>query len=177
MAWIYPLPAAARAGEKLLLECNRCSGKLILVGDGMGRATIEAPTASALLADHSIWLSDAAAETGLTPEAVANEIGQPWLRSGAPAGCSHCLAVRAEPYVKGLDCVASGTGWNELYQCPRCGSYRWKTFETHGFAEVEVWGNATRGDLRQFKDYLASESRRRGLSQDALIEEIFQHCA
>jgi hypothetical protein len=166
-----------RPGEKFLVECDRCQGKLIVASDGMGRASVEAPTPRALMTDHAAWLKAAAAECGLTPEAIANEIGKPWLRSGPPPGCAQCLAVQAEPYVEGLTYVASGTGWNELYQCPQCGTYRLKTFETHGFAEVEVWGNPTRDDLRQFGDYLAAESRRRGVPYDVLVEEIFQRCA
>lgn len=176
MAWIDPLPAPARAGEKLLIECNRCSGVLILAADGMGRATIEAPTAVVLLADFSAWLKEAAAETGLAPEAVALEVGKPWLKSGPRAGCPHCRAVRAEPYVKGLACVASGAISDELYQCRQCGAYRWKTFETHGFAEVEVWGKATREDLRQFGSYLDEEGGKRGLTREQVLEEIFQKC-
>lgn len=176
MAWIEPLPAPARAGEKLLIECNRCSGVLILAADGMGRATTEAPTAAVLLADFSPWLKEAAAETGRAPEAIAHEVGRPWLKSGTGAGCPHCRAVRAEPYVKDLVCVASGAVWDELYQCPKCGAYRWKTFETHGFADVEVWGKATREDLGQFSSYLEEEGGKRGLTREQVLEDIFQKC-
>lgn len=176
MAWIDPLPAPARAGEKLLIECTRCSGVLILAADGMGRAAIEAPTGAVLLADFFPWLKEAAAETGLTPEAVALEVGKPWLKSGSEPGCPHCRAVRAEPYVKGLACVASGAIWDELYQCPECGAYRWKTFETHGFADVEVWGKATREHLAQFSSYLEEESGERRLTPEQVLEEIFQKC-
>lgn len=142
----------------------------------MGRVMIEAPTAGLLWAEFSSWLKEAAAASGLTPEAVAEEVGKPWLKTGAAIGCSHCLAVRPEPYVKGLDHVASSEGLNELYQCPKCGAYRWKAFETHGFAEVEIWGRATREDLRQFRWYLEEECQKRGISQAELVEEIFQHC-
>ncbi|MGH9602606.1 MAG: hypothetical protein ACRD24_09490 [Terriglobales bacterium] len=165
-----------RSGEKVLIECNRCSGKLVLLNEGMGCVTVEAPTESLLLAEFSSWLREAAAETGLTPEAIAAEIGKPWSRTGPSAGCAHCLGVRAEPYVKGLTHVASGAISDELYQCPQCGAYRWKTFETHGFAEVEVWGKATREDLTQFQTYLEQESRRRDIAPENLIEEIFQKC-
>ncbi|MBI4167157.1 MAG: hypothetical protein HY508_15635 [Acidobacteria bacterium] len=175
MAWIDPLREPMPRGGKLLIECGRCSGVLILASDGMGRVTIEAPRVDSLLSDFSSWLDEAAAATGLTTEAVATEIGKPWLKTDA-AGCPHCLAVRPEPYVKGLNHVASSDGLDELYQCPKCSAYRWKTIETHGFAEVEVWGRATRDDLRQFKWYLDEESKRRGIPQEEVIEEIFQHC-
>jgi len=176
MAWIDPLREPLRAGGKLLIECNRCSGILIVARDGMGRVTIEAPTAAALLAGFSTWLNEAAAATGLTAEAVADEVGKPWLKTSAVAGCRHCLAVRPEPYVKGLTHVASCEGMDELYQCPRCGAYRWKTVETHGFAEQEIWGKPTRDDLRRFHWYLDEESKKRGIPHKELIEEIFQLC-
>lgn len=177
MAWIDPIGEPLRPGGKLLVECNRCSGVLILASDGMGPVTIEAPTSGVLLADFSSWLKVAAEATGLTPEAVADEVGKPWLKTGAAVGCPHCLAVRPEPYVKGLNHVAFSEGWDKLYQCPLCGAYRWKTIESHGFADVEVWGKATRDDLRRFKWFLEEESKRRGIPQEELLEEVFQRCA
>jgi len=176
MAWVDPLREGPRPGGKLLIECNHCSGILILASDGMGRVTIEAPTPSALLTDFTSWLTEAAAAMGLTPEAVASRVGQPWVKKGGAAGCPHCLAVRPEPFVQGLNHVASSEGLDELYQCPKCNAYRWKTFEIHGFAEVEVWGRATREDLLQFKWYLEEEGRKRNTTREELIEQIFQHC-
>ena len=175
-AWIDPIRETLQPGGKVLIECPTCTGVLILADDGMGRVTIAAPTAGLLLADFSSWLKEAAAASALSPEAVADEVGRPWLKRGVAAGCLHCLAVRPEPYVQGLVHVASSEGLDELYQCPRCGAFRWKTFEAHGFAEAEVWGQATRDDLRQFQWYLAEESQKRGISQDDLIESIFQRC-
>jgi len=176
MAWVDPLRDGPRAGGKLLIECNHCSGILILASDGMGRVTIEAPTPSTLMADFPSWLTEAAATTGLTPEAVADEVGQPWVKKEGAAGCPHCLGVRPEPFVQGLNHVASSEGLDELYQCSKCSAYRWKTFEIHGFAEVEVWGKATRDDIRQFRWYLEEGSQKRGISQEELVEEIFERC-
>jgi hypothetical protein len=142
----------------------------------MGRLTIQPPTAEVLLADFSSWVSEMAVAAGLSPEAVAAEIGSPWLKAGSGAGCAHCLAVRPEPYVKGLVHVASSEGLDELYQCPMCGAYRWKTLETHGHAEVEIWGTPTRDDLCKFRWFLDEESEKRKISKDELIESVFQRC-
>lgn len=174
-AFIEPLPGLA-GGERALLECKRCSGKLIVLNDGMHRVVIEAPTASTLLAYFAAWLREAADETGSTPEAIAEEIGKPWGKTHSFAACSHCIAVRAEPDVKGLEHVASGEGWDRLYKCPECGAYRWKTFETHGFADVEVWGKPTRDDLKQFESYFNQVGRERGVSREAILEVVFQRC-
>jgi hypothetical protein len=54
--------------------------------------------------------------------------------------------------------------------------WRWLTYETHGFADAPVWGQATREDIRQFEWDLIYESKKRCIEIDELMEEIFHTC-
>jgi hypothetical protein len=50
------------------------------------------------------------------------------------------------------------------------------TYETHGFADAPVWGQATREDIRKLEWYLIYWIKKYFIEIDELIEEIFHKC-
>ncbi len=90
-------------------------------------------------------------------------------------GCVLCLSVIPETNPKGLIELEVGQ-WEILCRCPKCGAYRWLTYETHGHAELPVWERPAREDILRFKTYLSQESTRRNLTVPALVEEIVAKC-
>lgn len=98
-------------------------------------------------------------------------------RSGPSPGCAHCRAVVPDTNPIGLIHKRLDTSsWDMLLRCPQCGAYRWLTYETHGFADAPVGGQATREDIRKYQWYLTFESKKHCTDIGALVEEVFHKC-
>lgn len=142
-----------------MVKCDKCSGFIIVSIDWLGKATIEASSSETLLSFFSLWLFEVAKKFNKTPEEIALDIGKEYEKK-SKAGCAHCFSVIPETNPK--DMIEAEVGqWEILCICPGCGAYRWLTYETHGHAEIPIWGNPTREDIKRFEKYLTKESKRR----------------
>jgi len=174
--WIREIPPPAAVNKemsKVLVHCSSCGGYSIVSVDWQGRATIIAPTKENMLMYFSDWLKDQAEVSGKNGEGIGSEIGKNYEKGNA-AGCAQCSSVAPDTSPKDLIEVDVGQ-WESLFQCPACGAYRWLMFETHGFADVPIWGSPTREDIRRFSGYINAECAKRAISFDEMAEIVFQN--
>jgi hypothetical protein len=171
-------PAAALNKEYnlVLFQCEKCLGYVIINVDWHGKTSIQAPLPSNLTAFFPEWLRDQAKKDNTTTADIVNSIGERYLHAAAKAatnGCAQCRFVK--PYNPDPDetlklLIRENSG--RIYQCPKCGSYRWMYFESHGHAEIPKWGIPTKEDLLAFKDFLDQESNRTKKTIDEVVENI-----
>lgn len=174
--WLREIPSPAaihKEFSKVLTHCSTCGGYAIVSVDWQGRATIIAPTKENIQMYFPDWLKDQAGVLGKAELEIASQIGRHYEKTKT-AGCAQCLSVSPDTNPEGLVEVEVGQ-WESLFQCPTCGAYRWLMFETHGFADVPIWGSPKREDLRRFTGYINAECAKRGISLDEMVEFVFQN--
>ena len=160
----------------VLFTCDTCGGLIAVSIDGTN-VIIQQLSALNIRIHFEPWLKAEAAKTEMPPdkmaEAIAHSAG---ISCPENAGCDLCRDVH--PYEPDPDTILtfiSDEGYGRLYQCPRCGLYRWRYTESHEFAEIPVWGCITRETLAGFGSFLEKEASAKNLSREEIMSSILTH--
>ncbi len=177
--WPRPMPqgkdieAINRDAGIVLVRCGACDGLILVNVDSRGDATAAQSAPDNIRSCFPEWLGKEAAASGMTGDAIAHAMARDYIASKMTFGCDLCLGMDPGDARAQMNLVAE-SGLGLLYQCRRCGTFRWlRVLEKNG-ARVAAWDYLTHAAALSFNAFLEAESSKRGSSPGKLADEILE---
>jgi hypothetical protein len=162
-----------RDAGMVLVRCGACGGLILVDVDPRGDATAAQSAPENIRSCFPEWLKKKAASSGMTEEAITHAMAKEYIASKMTFGCDLCLGMKPGDARAQMNLVAeSGSG--HLYQCRRCGTFRWLRVMEKGSARVAAWDYLTHRAALSFKTFLESESAKRGMPPERLADDILR---
>ncbi|TAL30174.1 MAG: hypothetical protein EPN93_20335 [Spirochaetes bacterium] len=162
-----------RETGKVLVACGTCGGHVIVEVDPRGNASAAQCAPENIRASFPEWLKSESAASGLGEDEIVHAMGRDYIASKKTFGCDLCLGMKPGEAGAQMNPVASSPA-GLLYQCRRCGTFRWLRPAARDASRAADWDYLTTCAVLSFRPFLEAEALRRGSTPERLAGEILE---